>query len=165
MTTMFCFPTFLSRRLRWKCLTTRHKDTKIDVTADDDEEDAFPPPVPRTYKVTRKVKAVKKSEWEKETVCTICHDTHKKKDCWMTDCGHEFGAECLSESIQSMTHLCCPLCMKRTTKVTAYRQWGKPCRAGNPVDAFSTDEEEEKEEEEDDEDVIELVEIFSVRLI
>ena len=155
-----CFPTFLSRRLRWRCLTTRHKDTKIDVTADDDEtdENAFPL---RTYKVTRKVKAVKKSEWEKEMVCTICHDTHKKKDCWMTDCGHEFGAECLSESIRSMTHLRCPLCMKRTTKVTAYRQWG---RARNPVDA-STDQEEEEEEEDDEDDVIELVEIFPVRLI
>jgi hypothetical protein len=112
------------------------------------EENEFAPCTVHDRTVAHKIKAIKLSDWKKEIVCTICYDTHKKKDCWMTNCGHEFGLECLSETMiftnqstrRSRIH--CPLCMKQITKITSYRQWGN--HTNHDVD---------------DDDIIDLVEL------
>jgi hypothetical protein len=69
-----------------------------------------------------KSKAIKASELETDILCIICKKNHKKKDCWMTNCHHEFGAECL-KSDPNLVY--CPICKSQITKIISYRSWSK----------------------------------------
>jgi len=84
----------------------------------------------RRVRLTRKVKALKKSEIDTcvDSECSICLETPKIVDSSITNCGHKFCGGCLDHWVIETKKKTCPACRTRLTCIQGFKPRKTPVR-------------------------------------